>query len=123
MEKISVIKMLLLPKILFLFLNANLDIPSVSLNTMQAICNRFIWDYKRVRVHSHILEQKLEHGGLAMPSITKHYLTAKLMACLDWWRLSSPHDIILLEQNQNSQLLVDTLVMDSLSGDSCKGYS
>lgn len=121
MGKIAVIKTVLLPKILFVFLNANLQIPLANLNTMQAICNKFIWSYKRAHVRSHILEQRLEDGGLAMPNILKYYFAAKLMACLDWWRLPRTHNILLSDQNQNSQ--PDTLVTNSASGDSSKGNS
>lgn len=82
-SRIAAIKMFLLPKILFVCLNAALTIPVKILNTFQDILNRFLWGYKRACIHSRILVQKLELGGLAVPDIAKYYYALVVTMCLD----------------------------------------
>lgn len=48
--RIATVKMILLPNILFLFLNVILDLPIKVLNKIQGILNRFIWEFKRVHI-------------------------------------------------------------------------
>lgn len=88
MGKIAAIKTILLPKIFFVFSNALMEIPTKILNKIQGMSNRFIWGYKHARIHFSVLEQKLEHGGLALPNIRKYCCAAMMVASVGWWR---PH--------------------------------
>lgn len=47
-------------------MNMILDIPTKTLNTIQARINRFIWQNKRLRLKIDILQQKVSSGGLSV---------------------------------------------------------
>lgn len=79
--------MVLLPKVIFVFLNVILDIPRLVFNKLQSELNRFIWGRKRVRIKASIL-QRTEEGGMAVPSITMYYQAALLVASLDWYQFA-----------------------------------
>lgn len=57
MGRVVAVKMVPLPKLVFLLLNAIMDIPSRILNKIQGIFNRFIWGNKRATINSRVLEQ------------------------------------------------------------------
>lgn len=69
--RIVATNMVLLPKLVFVFLNAVLDSPNTILSKMQAIINEFIWRSKKPRIRLRMVEQKLQNGGVAIPNIYK----------------------------------------------------
>lgn len=79
--RVVAVKVVLLPKLVFVLLNTTLDIPEALLNKMQAIVNKFIWNNKKPRMLA--VEKRLQNGGLAIPNIRKYYHAAPLVACLD----------------------------------------
>lgn len=74
---------MVLPKLVFTFLNIILDLPTAILNRIQGIFSKCIWGNKRAWVSAKFLEQQLENGGLAIPNIRQYYCAAMLIACLD----------------------------------------
>lgn len=114
MGKIAAVKMVLLPKALFVFLNVILDIPSVLLNRLQNVLNKFLWGHKRAWIKANILEQSIEDRGLAVPSVIKHYHAALITMSLGWYRFQSNNINLILEQKKCSRLLPDWLVSDEI---------
>lgn len=55
-----IIKMALLPKMTFLFLNAIIDISDKVLDGIQKVINKFIWANKEPRVAARTMELQLE---------------------------------------------------------------
>lgn len=113
MGRIAAVKMVVLPELIFVFLNVILEVSSLVLNRLQDMINRFVWGNKRARIKSRILEQGLEDGGLAIPSITKYYYAAILTASLDWCWFSSDNANLLLEQKECKIRLSEWLVSDT----------
>lgn len=60
MGRITIIKMALLPKMTFLFLNAIIDISDKVLDGIQKIINKFIWANKKPQVAARTMELQLE---------------------------------------------------------------
>lgn len=100
-----------------------MDLPTVLLNKILGIINKFLWKDKRAWVCSLILELWLENEGLAIPNIKKSYLAAMLVACLVWWRFRPYSDILVLEQGESEQSLADWLVVSKGSGLELKGVN
>lgn len=67
----TAIKMILLPKLLFVFLNVILDISQALLNKFQTIINNFVWMNKKPRIWLARLEKSLVTGGLVIPKYNK----------------------------------------------------
>lgn len=85
----SIVVFLLIPHFHHLVCCITIDIPEATLNKMQAIVNKFIWNKKKLRLRLTTLEKTLQNGGLAIPNNKKYPLAASLVACLDWWRMSA----------------------------------
>lgn len=66
--QIAAVKMILLPKLLFLFVNAIKDIPYALLSKLQLIVNNFVWNDKKPKVHFNMIVKSLSDDGLAMPN-------------------------------------------------------
>lgn len=73
LERVAGVKMVLLPKLIFVFLNAFLDILARTLNRIQSLLNKFIWDNKKPRRKFSITNKRLQNGGVAIPNIRKYY--------------------------------------------------
>lgn len=57
--KVAAVKMVLLPKLLFLFLNAFLDVPIKTLQKIRSIFSKFIWNSKKLRMKLSTVEKKV----------------------------------------------------------------
>lgn len=69
-----------------MFLNLNLFISKIIINTIQATINRFIWKVKPPRVKAKIIQQSIRNGGVATPNILAYYYQAvHLVALTQWW--------------------------------------
>lgn len=108
--RVAVIKMVLLPKLILVFLNTILKIPYSMLNSIQAIINTFIWGHKKPRICLAIVEKRLQDGGVAIPNIRKYYDAAMLTACEKWWNMANNEASLILEQENSGGSLADWLV-------------
>lgn len=82
MEKISAIKMNILPRFLFLFQNIPLYIPHISFKYWESLLRKFLWDGKKPRVKLKILQQRRREGGLALPNLINYYYAAQVKLIL-----------------------------------------
>lgn len=62
--RVTVVKMVLLPKLIFVKLNTDIDIPEAILNKIQATVNTFIWNRQRPRLKLTTVRKKLPNGEL-----------------------------------------------------------
>lgn len=85
-RKIVAVKMVLLSKLIFIFINMILDIVEKILCKIKGILNKFIWGGEKPRISFKTVESKFDKGGLAVPNVKKYYRAAMVAAGLDWWR-------------------------------------
>lgn len=78
MEKISIIKMNILPCFLFLFQNLPLYIPLVNFKYWEGLLRKFLWDEKKPRVKLKILKLRRNKGGFALPNLINYYYSAQV---------------------------------------------
>lgn len=83
-DRIQIIKMKILPKLLYLFLALPVPVPENQLREWNKHISRFIWLNKRPRVKFSILQLPRERGGLALPSLTDYYISAQLRYLVCW---------------------------------------
>lgn len=96
--RLAAIKMILLPKFIFVFLNAILDIFSKLLKKIQNIVNKFIGGGKKTRLRMSLVERTLQEGGITHSNKVKYYEAAQLTACLEWWNAIGSNISLAFEQ-------------------------
>uniref|UniRef100_A0A8C5MAY2 Reverse transcriptase domain-containing protein n=1 Tax=Leptobrachium leishanense TaxID=445787 RepID=A0A8C5MAY2_9ANUR len=79
--RIAVIKMSILPKILYIFRALPLSPHPSFFKSIQGVINQFIWKKKKPRVGFQVLTTSVSQGGLGLPNISLYYKAA-LMALL-----------------------------------------
>lgn len=62
--------MVLLPKLIFMMLNAVIDIPEATVNKIQTILNNFIWRRKRPRLKLTTVEKNVKWRTFQTPKNT-----------------------------------------------------
>lgn len=86
--RISVIKMNILPKFLFLFQSIPLFLPKYFFESLDKIILSFIWGGKSPRVRKTLLQRCRLGGGLALPNFLHYYWAAHIHKLCYW--LKSP---------------------------------
>lgn len=68
----AVIKMKILPRLLYLFQNLITGIAQKILIRIQQLFTKFIWRYKKPRTGLSTLQMRKESGSLSVPNITRY---------------------------------------------------
>ncbi len=79
------IKMSLLPKILYLFQNIPLCPPSSFFTTLRKLFTDFIWNNNQARVRLSLLNLPYNRGGLQFPNLQWYYWAAQLRSTLHYF--------------------------------------
>uniref|UniRef100_A0A669DS28 Reverse transcriptase domain-containing protein n=1 Tax=Oreochromis niloticus TaxID=8128 RepID=A0A669DS28_ORENI len=83
-NRIEIIKMNVLPRILYLFQSLPLEIPQKQFDEWDRWISRFIWNSRRPRVQYKTLQLKKEKGGRALPCLQDYYYAAQLKPLVNW---------------------------------------
>lgn len=78
MGRINLVKMILLPKPLYLFWHAPLYIPTRSFKSMESILNMFVWGPSRHKLSWRVLKCPVHLGGTALPDLAQYYVASQL---------------------------------------------
>lgn len=76
--KINVIKMAILPKILYLFRVLHISVPTYFLRIMQRKITTFVWGSSKRCLPTHTLYLPKLKGGLGFPNLSTYYHAAHL---------------------------------------------
>ena len=83
-SRIEVVKMNILPRLLYLFLSLPVKIPESQFTAWDRLISRFIWAGARPRVRLKTLQLDKEKGGLAVPNLKEYYYAAQLRYVVYW---------------------------------------
>ena len=83
-SRIEVVKMNILPRLLYLFLSLPVKIPEPQFTAWDRLISRFIWAGARPRVRLKTLQLDKEKGGLALPNLKEYYYAAQLRYVVYW---------------------------------------
>ncbi len=72
----NILKINNLPKLLYLFQNIPLPLPTSYFSKLKKICLNFLWNNRRHRLRLTLLYLPYERGGLKLPSFLWYYCTA-----------------------------------------------
>ncbi len=92
--RVNAIKMVSLPKFLYLFQNLPIFISNYYFKKIETIILDFIWGYKKHRLSKKHLFRSTRDGGLGLP-VFKHYYWAANAWALAYWQWGSPdHELL-----------------------------
>lgn len=72
------VKIILLPKLLYIFWQAPLYLPTRIFKSMESIINTFIWGSSRHKLPWRVLKCPTELGGAALPDLFLYYIASQL---------------------------------------------
>ncbi|KAM7402819.1 hypothetical protein PAMP_018030 [Pampus punctatissimus] len=84
--RINTIKMIFLPRLLYLFQNIPIYLTKFFFQSIDNIISTFIWNKKPPRIRRSILQRPRFQGGLALPHFMNYYWSANSRA-LHYWML------------------------------------
>lgn len=87
--RVNAIKMITLPKFLYLFQNLPIIIPNEFFKRLEKIILDFIWGFKKHRISKIHLYRMQRDGGLGLPVFQHYYWAANIRAML-YWQAGSP---------------------------------
>lgn len=90
--RINVIKLNILPKLLYLFQCVPIFLTKSFFSNLNNHISSFIWNKKHPRIKKNILQKPRSQGGMALPNFMYYYWAANIRALLYWMRnnTSSP---------------------------------
>lgn len=82
--RINAIKMVVLPRFLYIFQNIPVFIPLYYFKKLDTIISAFIWNNKKARISKKHLGKCRAEGGFGLPNFKLYYWGANLNALLHW---------------------------------------
>lgn len=83
-NRIDIIKMNLLPKLLYLFQALPIQVPSKQFNEWNRMISNFIWAKQKPRIKFQTLQLQRDKGGFALPCLEDYYRAAQLRVMIGW---------------------------------------
>lgn len=82
--KVDSVRMVILPKLLFLFQTLPIEISNKQIREWDKLLSRFLWQGKKPRIRFKTLQLRKEKGGLGLPCLQQYYYAAQLRPLVCW---------------------------------------
>lgn len=83
-DRIEIIKMSMLPRILYLFQSLPLEVLQKQFNEWDGMISRFVWNGRKPRIKFKTLQLTKEKGGRVLPCLQDYYYAAQLNPLVSW---------------------------------------
>lgn len=97
----NILKMMVLPKFLYLLQALPIHIPANYFRQAHSLFTTFLWAGKKPRLPRKTLSLQKQHGGMAMPEIKTYYQAVHLSRLVDWCRHQETKLWPQIEQSQS----------------------
>lgn len=87
--RINTVKMVILPKFLYLFQTVPIFLPKSYFKELDKYISIFIWNKTIPRVRKSVLERRKANGGLALPNFLYYYWAANIYKLTTWYNVSA----------------------------------
>lgn len=126
--RVNTVKMVLLPRFLYLFQNIPICIPKSFFRQIDSVILPFIWGYKAHRISKQHLQKPKECGGLGLPCFLYYYWAANVRTMI-YWQLNNDQELIsdippwlTIEHSLTTQTSLQAILFSSpRSMSACKG--
>uniref|UniRef100_A0A670KCX7 Reverse transcriptase domain-containing protein n=1 Tax=Podarcis muralis TaxID=64176 RepID=A0A670KCX7_PODMU len=99
--RISMVKMMLLPKFLYLFQTLPILKGTKNFKEWQKAISRYVWEGKKPRIKFKLLTDATERGGFALPDMRLYYEATCLCWIKEWVKLEN-RELLALEGYNNN---------------------
>uniref|UniRef100_A0A8C5PAU0 Reverse transcriptase domain-containing protein n=1 Tax=Leptobrachium leishanense TaxID=445787 RepID=A0A8C5PAU0_9ANUR len=82
--RVGVLKMNILPRLLYLFSTVPVLLPPDFLASIRRTLSRFVWSQTRPRVRLHTMMLPKQAGGVAYPDVCRYFLASHLIRVVEW---------------------------------------
>ena len=90
-QRVEVIKMNVLPSLLYLFLSLPVEVPDTDFKEWDKLISRYIWQGRRPSIRFKTLQLPENRGGLALPCMKSYYQAAQIKTLLIYLTLPTQH--------------------------------
>lgn len=95
--RIATLKMLILPKLLYLFRTLIIPLPNTFLSSVQKLFTQYIWNHKPPRCSLTIMLKHRRQGGMGVPNVLSYYKACVMDQIKYWWTPSKHKSWTLME--------------------------
>lgn len=110
--RINIIKISILPKLLYYFQTLPLPLSKVFYDKLKLLA-QFIWNDRKARLHLKLLHLPYERGGLQLPNFRWYYMAAQLTSALNYFRTTPPPAWVDIEQSYTPDLPLNMYLYSS----------
>lgn len=94
----AICKMVILPRVLYLFRNLPIKIPQNFFKVLHTTQTKFIWAHKKPRVRFSRLTKPKDKGGMGIPDFRAYYMASHITRIIDWHCHSTFKDWVEIEE-------------------------
>lgn len=93
----AIVKMVILPRFLYLTRTLPIEIPQKFFNELNTMVTRFLWQHKKPRIKLGTLVKPKDLGGIQFPNFRSYYQASHITRIIDWHCHESEKDWVSLE--------------------------